>query len=172
MPILSSAVFDNKGQPYDVGKILTPDFLFDKEAYQRYSRVFLPITYVLSYGLQFAALAALVTHTACWHGRDIWRQWKRSLMETEAERTNNTYQSLPTIGQDNSNSANGKSIGTNKRSRRDSRRQSTSSNPGLDNLMGGEDVHCRLMRRYNDAPVSWYLITFAIMTAVGIFVVE
>ena len=63
MPILSSSVFDNTGNIYNVNKILTPDFLFDREAYQNYSRVYLPITYVLSYGLQFAALASLLTHT-------------------------------------------------------------------------------------------------------------
>lgn len=30
----------------------------------------------------------------------------------------------------------------------------------------------RLMRRYQEAPTSWYLATFVTMTAVGIFVVE
>jgi OPT oligopeptide transporter protein len=167
MPILSSSVFDNKGQPYDVSKILTPDFLFDKEAYQRYSRVFLPITYVLSYGLQFAALAALITHTACWHWRDIWRQSKRSLKEAKAEKMGNNYQPLPTTSPTAAGQAQGRPSRKVYR-----RRQSTSSNPGLDNLMGVEDVHCRLMRRYKDAPISWYLITFFVMTAVGIFVVE
>lgn len=44
MPILSSAVFDNTGKPYDVSKILTKDFLFDEESYKKYSRVFMPIT--------------------------------------------------------------------------------------------------------------------------------
>jgi hypothetical protein len=81
MPILSAAVFDNKGKPYDVSKILTDNFLFDQEAYEKYSRVFLPITYVLSYALQFAALTALISHTALWHGKDIVRQWRRSWAE-------------------------------------------------------------------------------------------
>jgi hypothetical protein len=170
MPILSAAVFDNTGRPYDVSKILTPEFLFDEEAYHQYSRVFLPITYVLSYGLQFAALAALITHTACWHGKDIWRQWKRSLVETQAEKTNTTYEPIPTSSRRDSNLSNGRLTRTN--SRRISRRQSMGDNPGLDNLMSGEDVHCRLMRRYDDAPLSWYLVTFAVMIAVGIFVVE
>lgn len=39
-------------------------------------------------------------------------------------------------------------------------------------MMTGEDVHNRLMRRYDDAPLSWYLATFAVMLAIGIFVVE
>jgi hypothetical protein len=81
MPILSSSIFDNTGEPYNVSRILTPDFLFDREAYRAYSKVYLPITYVLSYAVQFACLAALVTRTACWRGPDIWRQLNRSCAE-------------------------------------------------------------------------------------------
>jgi OPT family oligopeptide transporter len=154
MPILSSAVFDNTGKIYDVSKILTKDFLFDREAYEKYSRVYLPITYVLSYGLQFAALASLLSHTACWHGKDIWKQWTRSLKEVEAE-SKTTYQPVAT-------SSNGT---------RDRRRLSRSESH-LENIISQEDVHNRLMRKYKDAPLSWYLITFVSMTAVGMFVVE
>ncbi len=35
-----------------------------------------------------------------------------------------------------------------------------------------EDVHSRLMKRYPDAPISWYLVTFVSMLAIGMFVVE
>ncbi|CZR68138.1 related to sexual differentiation process protein isp4 [Phialocephala subalpina] len=156
MPILSSAVFDNRGDIYDVSKILTPEFLFDREAYQNYSRVFLPITYVLSYGLQFAALASLLTHTACWHGKDIWKQWRRSLKEVEGE-TKTTYKPLS----NGASSSNG-----------NGRLRLQRSDSHMENIISQEDVHNRLMRRYKDAPLSWYLLTFVSMTAVGIFVVE
>jgi OPT family oligopeptide transporter len=157
MPILSSSVFDNTGSIYDVSKILTKDFVFDKEAYHNYSRVYLPITYVLSYGLQFAGLASLLTHTACWNGKDIWKQWKTSMKEVEGE-SKATYRPIATNG-DTAQSVN--------RMRRRSR-----SDSGMDNLMGQEDVHNRLMRRYKDAPIWWYLVTFVSMTGVGMFVVE
>jgi hypothetical protein len=160
MPILSSAVFDNNGKPYDVSKILTSDFLFDETSYKEYSRVFLPITYVLSYALQFAALSALITHTACWHGKDIWMQWRRSLNEIRSEKQ--VYQAVP-------NSSDADLL-----SRRSNSRMSQSgfNEPGLDDLMGGEDVHNRLMRRYDDVSMLWYLLTGASMLAIGIFVVE
>ncbi|KAL5332088.1 hypothetical protein ACEPPN_001632 [Leptodophora sp. 'Broadleaf-Isolate-01'] len=148
MPILSSAVFDNTGKIYDVSKILTDDFLFDSEAYHKYSRVYLPITYVLSYGLQFAALASLLTHTACWHGKDIWRQWSRSLKEAGGE-SKPAYKPLNGDG------------GPLRR-----------SDSNMENIISQEDVHNRLMKRYKDAPMSWYLVTFVSMTAVGMFVVE
>ena len=162
MPILSSAVFDNTGKPYDVSKILTSDFLFDEKAYHEYSRVFLPITYVLSYALQFAALTALLTHTACWHGKDIWRQWRRSLQEIKDE---DKPASEPLLSTSLAESGFLQRVDT---------RTSTisASEPGLENLMAVEDVHCRLMRRYQDVPITWYLTIGAIMTAIGIFIVE
>ncbi|KAK6224614.1 opt oligopeptide transporter [Colletotrichum tabaci] len=160
MPILSSAVFDNKGEVYDVSKILTPEFLFDREAYSKYSRVFLPITYVLSYGVQFAALAALLTHTACWHGKDILQTWKTAVAEARNE-GQAVYQ--PVSGSSEHISP--------QRSLSGSRGISRSSS-NLEGMMFREDVHCRLMKRYKDAPLSWYLTTFVTMLAVGIFVVE
>lgn len=148
LPIVSSAVFDNTGKPYEVSKILTPEFLFDKSAYESYSRVYLPITYVLSYAVQFAALAALVTHTVCWHGRDILKQSKEAYRERDEKRAHDGY---APVSQTIDNPASG--------SQRD---QETT----------GEDVHCRLMRNYEDVPMWWYLLTFIAMLATAIFVVE
>ncbi|KAF2086738.1 OPT superfamily oligopeptide transporter [Saccharata proteae CBS 121410] len=158
MPILSSAVFDNTGKPYDVSKILTDSFLFDEEAYLKYSRVFLPITYVLSYALQFAALAALITHTACWHGKDIWRQWKRSLVEIRGLPQDAAYQPVPEDDRPLRHMRSSRSL--------------AASMPDLDNMMAVEDVHNRLMRRYDDVPIFWYLMIGVAMAAIGMFVVE
>ena len=152
LPILSSAVFDNTGKPYDVSKILTPDFLFDKVAYGNYSKVYLPITYVLSYGVQFASLSALLTHTICWHGPDIWRQSQQAYHERR-ERNKSEYQAIPPPDHQHGNN--------------DVRRVDSQTIKA-----GGEDVHNRLMRRYQDVPMIWYALTFVTMLAVGIFVVE
>lgn len=157
MPMLSASVFDNTGKIYDVSRILGDGFVFDREKYSSYSRVFLPITYVLSYGLQFAGLASLLTHTACWHGRDIWTQWQRSLREADDD-GKAAYQ--PVGGERNGHSP----VASNSTFMR--------SNSGMDDLMGREDVHNRLMKKYKDAPMTWYLLTFVSMTAVGMFLVE
>ena len=159
MPILSSSVFDNTGKPYDVSQILTHDFLFDEQAYLKYSPVYLPITYVLSYTAQFASLSALVMHTICWHGRDIWQQTKHSFAESqEAQKAD--YQPLWQSSCDNKGASSDASIG----------------NPSADLeqevSMGHSDVHSRLMRRYEDVPAGWYLSTFISMLAIGIFIVE
>ena len=140
-----------------MSRILTSDFLFDQEAYRNYSKVFLPITYVLSYGVQFAALTALVTHTVCWHSKEIWQQTMKSFRQDEKPEDSG-YESL----HPDSSSRN--------------HDQGNFDGPVLESRyttkMTEEDVHNRLMRRYDDAPLTWYLMTFAVMLVVGIFVVE
>ena len=159
MPILSSSVFDNTGKPYDVSRILTSDFLFDKQAYLKYSPVYLPITYVLSYTAQFASLSALVTHTICWHGRDIWQQTKLSFAESQEDQKAG-YQPVWQGSSDNKGVSSGAAVGN------------SSTDPEQEVSMGHSDVHSRLMRRYEDVPAGWYFLTFVSMLAIGIFVVE
>ena len=135
MPILTSAVFDGTGNPYDVSRILTSKFLFDREAYEKYSKVYLPITYILSYGVQFASLSALVTHTACWHGRDIWKVSKRSF-GSEGQESKTEYSSVSSRSRHNSIDG------------PDSSANRTRLLTQPDNVvsMGGEDVHGRRRR--------------------------
>lgn len=161
MPILSTAVFDNTGSAYNVSKILTPEYLFDRSAYKSYSRVFLPVAYMLSYGMQFAGLAALLTHTLCWHGREIWETLKMSWAEARADEKP-AYQAVPGSTEDDSSDAVDD----------DGHTMPSRSNSNLDGLLTREDVHNRLMRRYKDVPLSWYLLICISMTAIGIFVVE
>lgn len=78
MPIISSSVFDDRAKPYDVSRILTPDYCFDHKAYSKYSKVYLPITCALSYAVQFASLlpwsptpSAGMVVTSCNNHRDL-----------------------------------------------------------------------------------------------------
>lgn len=160
MPILSVLIFDNKGKQYDVSKVLTDSFVFDQEAYENYSRVFLPITYVLSYALQFAALTALISQTALWHGKDIVKQWRHSWAEIRG-RSSADYEPLPATSEGNARPSSPRMY-----------RSSTTSEPELEDLLSAEDVHNRLMRRYDDVPIYWYLLTGVSMAAIGVFVVE
>lgn len=161
MPILSAAVFDNTGHPYNVSRILTPDFLFDQKAYEEYSPVYLPITYVLSYGVQFAALTSLVTHTICWYGKDILHQTRKAFEERRDVPDFETYQPLRT--------ENGHAHPP--RHPREASRVS-SHDPSREMPLGMEDVHCRLMRRYKDAPLTWYLIVLMTMLVIATYTVE
>jgi hypothetical protein len=160
MPILSAAVFDNTGHPYNVSRILTSDFLFDQKAYEEYSPVYLPITYVLSYGVQFAALTSLVTHTLCWYGKDILHQTRKAFEERRELPDLETYQPL--------RMGNGPSPAR----RSDDLSRASSHDPTRELPLGVEDVHCRLMRRYKDAPLTWYLIVLITMLAIATYTVE
>ena len=145
LPMLSSNVFDDTGKQYDVSRILTPEFTFDRKAYEQYSKVYLPITYALSYGVQFASLSALVTHTACWYGRDIWQQVQGVRLDDDRMSGRRRFEDQQ-----------GSKISTSVQAE----------------SMAREDVHNRLMKRYEDAPITWYLAVFLSMLAVGIFVCE
>ncbi|PHH74013.1 hypothetical protein CDD80_3416 [Ophiocordyceps camponoti-rufipedis] len=171
MPMLSSAVFDNTGAVYNVTKILTPDFLFDREAYSHYSRVFLPVTYALSYGVQFAGLAALLTHTLCWHGPDIWRTIRRSLAEARRRPDANDSVNATAYHPVNDDAPPSAASASFPSPAEDPSGMSDSAS-NADGLLSREDVHCRLMNRYRDAPLTWYLVTFASMTAIGIYPVH
>ncbi|KAJ5198426.1 uncharacterized protein N7498_007543 [Penicillium cinerascens] len=160
MPILSAAVFDNTGHLYNVSRILTPEFLFDQKAYEEYSPVYLPITYVLSYGVQFAALTSLVTHTVCWYGKDILHQTRKAFEERREMPGFETYQPLRT---DNGPLPARRSNDMSRASSHDLTRELP---------LGLEDVHCRLMRRYKDAPLTWYLIVLITMLAIATYTVE
>lgn len=73
--------YDNQAQPYDVQRILKPDFTLDLQKYKEYSPVFLSTTFALQYGLSFAATIALIVHTALYHGSDIWKRLRNSKSE-------------------------------------------------------------------------------------------
>jgi OPT oligopeptide transporter protein len=159
MPILSATVFDNTGHPYNVTRILSQDFIFDQDAYQNYSRVFLPATYVLSYALQFAALPALVVHALCWYRKDLWNQWKESL-EVAKDGVAKEYRSRgaseavsPTVSNVSTFSQN-------------------STSPDLDNLLTAEEIENSNDEVVDDVPNIWYILTGLVMTGIGLFVVE
>jgi hypothetical protein len=156
MPILSSAVFDNKGEMYNVTRVLTNDFVFDPAEYQSYSRVFMSTTYVLSYALQFAAVPALIVHTICWHGRDTVQRFKESWREAK-------HQIIP-----NKNALD-RPLSNQSASSVLSR---ASTAPIMDSLLSEEEMAKSAIGSESDVPISWYIFTGISMTLVGIFLVE
>lgn len=71
MPMVSSTTFDNKAKKYDVAKVLDSNLRFDEAAYKKYSPLFVPFSYLLSYALNFAAVIAIFVHCFLYHGKDI-----------------------------------------------------------------------------------------------------
>ncbi|KAM0314305.1 hypothetical protein ACHAO8_004811 [Botrytis cinerea] len=61
---------------YNVSRILTANYEFSEELYEKYSPIFLSTGFALNYGFSFAAISSVIVHTILYEGRTIWRQWK------------------------------------------------------------------------------------------------
>ena len=72
--MVSSQVFDNTGNVYDIFRVIRTNVSFDLQAYHDYSPVFLPVSFAMSYGLSFASAVALITHTFLYHSKYIFAQ--------------------------------------------------------------------------------------------------
>ncbi|CRL24465.1 Oligopeptide transporter OPT superfamily [Penicillium camemberti] len=83
LPISGSNSYDNTGKVYNVSKILTPEFTFDDAKYSNYSPLFLPTTFIMSYGLSFASIVAVLVQTGLFHGTDIWDRLRHVGKEEE-----------------------------------------------------------------------------------------
>ncbi|PCH34542.1 OPT oligopeptide transporter [Wolfiporia cocos MD-104 SS10] len=81
LPISSRTSYDNRGNAYDVTRILTPDATLDLAAYEAYSPLFLSTTFAMAYGLSFASITSTIVHTLLYFRKQIWVQSRRSLSE-------------------------------------------------------------------------------------------
>ncbi|KIK62055.1 hypothetical protein GYMLUDRAFT_42505 [Collybiopsis luxurians FD-317 M1] len=80
LPMWASNAFDNTGHIYDVGRVLKNGTL-NKEAYLSYSPVFLPINFVIAYGLSFIAIGATVSHGIIYLRKPTIQNFRQSLQE-------------------------------------------------------------------------------------------
>ncbi|CCM00338.1 uncharacterized protein FIBRA_02368 [Fibroporia radiculosa] len=78
MPIASDGSYDNTGNMYNVSNIIT-NGIFDEAKYIQYSPMFISATFAISYGVQFAAITAVIVHTFLWYSKDISRQMRRAI---------------------------------------------------------------------------------------------
>ena len=97
LPMSSRGAYDNTGGSYDVQKILNDDFTFNFQKYQNYSPLFLSTTFAVSYGLSFASITAILTHTFLYSRKQIWSQFRTALNEqTDVHaRLMNNYKKVP-----------------------------------------------------------------------------
>lgn len=58
----AAATFDNTGMYYDATAVIQ-DGQFNLDLYKSYSPLYMPITFVLFYGVTFASFTSVVVHT-------------------------------------------------------------------------------------------------------------
>ena len=76
LPMSDSTSYDHFQNVYNVSKVLTPEFTLDKAKYAAYSPLFLSTTFSISYGISFATIAAVISHTVLFNGAEIWRKFR------------------------------------------------------------------------------------------------
>lgn len=96
LPISDSSSYDNTAQPYQVDKVLTPDYRLDLKKYQDYSPLFLSATFTMAYGVSFAAISSLVVHIGLHHAKEIWVRFKAAGKEDEDVHTR-LYSKYPQV---------------------------------------------------------------------------
>ncbi|KAF9114541.1 hypothetical protein BGX27_010516 [Mortierella sp. AM989] len=71
-PIVSSNIYDNSSQLYDVAKIVNKDLSFNATMYDTYSPVIMTPYFAITYGTSFMAVIATLVHVVLFYGSDIW----------------------------------------------------------------------------------------------------
>ncbi|ORZ09641.1 OPT family small oligopeptide transporter [Lobosporangium transversale] len=81
-PILTPALFTRDGHTYDTQRVLTNNIL-DEKKYDAYGPLRISTFFALTYGIGFAGLASMITHTWLYHRHKLVAQWKQSREHSE-----------------------------------------------------------------------------------------
>ncbi|UKZ81465.1 hypothetical protein TrVFT333_009237 [Trichoderma virens FT-333] len=73
LPINSWYAYDNTGNQYQFARVVGPGSTLNEAAYQEYSPLFLPATFVLRYVVLLASIPAICTFTWLWYGKTFGR---------------------------------------------------------------------------------------------------
>ncbi|KAI9597038.1 oligopeptide transporter [Syncephalis fuscata] len=117
MPVFSPALFTSKFEKYPITSLVDKNLQLDEAKYAEVGPPQMSFLFAVTYGIGFASLAAVISHTILYHGKEIMARF------------------------------------------RDSRSES-------------DDIHAKLMDRYDEVPDWWYGLMFVANTAVAIVVCE
>ncbi|KWU42677.1 OPT oligopeptide transporter [Rhodotorula sp. JG-1b] len=86
LPMSTSSVFDRFGQVYDTARVLDAAGLeLNVTAYNDYSPVYMPVTYLVSYGTSFMLATGILVHTILFNGPDIWNRLLRQHVKGDVD---------------------------------------------------------------------------------------
>ncbi|KAI8064712.1 OPT family small oligopeptide transporter [Gongronella butleri] len=77
-PIVTQALFTSDGSPWNISKVMNPDRSLNVTAYDEYGPLRMSTFFAITYGIGFAGVSSILTHTYLFHGREIWESYKRS----------------------------------------------------------------------------------------------
>lgn len=77
-PIITSSLFNADGDKWNNALVLTPEKILDPALYEIYGPLRMTAFFAFTYGIGFAGVTSVLTHTFLYHGKDIVRQFKAS----------------------------------------------------------------------------------------------
>ncbi|CAM0135682.1 hypothetical protein VKS41_005340 [Umbelopsis sp. WA50703] len=82
-PIVSEDLYTLGGDLWNNSMVLNPDNTLNATAYEEYGPARLTVLFAFTYGIMFAGLTSVLTHTVLFHGKQIVQQYKRSRTDDE-----------------------------------------------------------------------------------------
>ncbi|RKP23547.1 OPT oligopeptide transporter protein-domain-containing protein [Syncephalis pseudoplumigaleata] len=117
LPIFSSALFTSTNERYPVTELVDANLQLNEAKYAEFGAPRMTFMFASAYGIGFAGLAAVISHTILYHGKEIVARFR-------------------------------------------------------DARSFDDDVHARLMDRYDEVPDWWYGVMFVVNAALAIVVCE
>ncbi|KAI8982517.1 OPT family small oligopeptide transporter [Pilobolus umbonatus] len=77
-PIITSALFNKNGELWNNTLVLNEKNVLDPVLYEQHGPLRMTSFFAFTYGIGFAGIASILTHTALYHGRDIITQFRNS----------------------------------------------------------------------------------------------
>ncbi|KAG0267864.1 hypothetical protein DFQ27_008044 [Actinomortierella ambigua] len=81
--MFGSALYREDGTPYNTKEVMDSTNQYDEAKGAAYGELRIATFFALTYGIGFAALAALITHTILYHRKKIAAQWRASRTQSE-----------------------------------------------------------------------------------------
>ncbi|KAI8969087.1 OPT family small oligopeptide transporter [Mycotypha africana] len=96
-PIITSGLFNAKGEPWDNSLVLTPEKILDPELYAQHGPLRMSTFFAFTYGIGFAGVTSILTHTFLYHGKDIIRQYKNSRQKNNEDIHHKLMRAYPEV---------------------------------------------------------------------------
>ena len=80
---MANVPYDRFGQPYNITRVLTADQTFDPAAFDKYSPLYLPASFAITYLVAFALSSAMIVHTVLYHGKTVLRGLTQTRIEKD-----------------------------------------------------------------------------------------
>ncbi|KAG9008887.1 hypothetical protein FRB90_008680, partial [Tulasnella sp. 427] len=83
LPIMGWAAYDRFAQAYDLDRVLNPDRTLNLTAYEEYSPVYIPISFIMTYFIAFIFTTTVIVATILDYGKEILNVARSKIVEDE-----------------------------------------------------------------------------------------